>query len=781
MPDVIIMADQDAYVDSAAPGDEYGLDATLELFYNNGTAAQKNVYVRFPYPGNYFNGIAVTAALYLYQTGASGDVGKTINIYRVTEDDWEEATINFTNQPDNSPSLLDTYVSQADPDNWVEVGDVADAINDWLGGEDYRMGLLIRYATGVACNSTQTYTAEQGTAARRPRLDVHYNRQPYAPDRLSPASGESTGDLTPTISGRFRDADTEDTCTHIEVAIYESDGITLKYDSGAVALGAPVSNGGTFTYDVPSAAALEWGLIYKYKVRVRDQHNASNSWSPYSAMQTFAAHANPEISDVSPGTGDTVYTTAPLILWNYIQVQDSIQKWYRVRIYLSATDEVVYDSGIVYSALPYHQCPIGTIGYGELVSNCDSLSAGGTWEYVTVSTWKRVEGTAGLLHVLTGDYAGNYQSASGLPPLLTFDAPQDWSTIEATDELEFYVFQHLYMSGDEIKVRFYTSEGNYYEGTVAVEEEFSQFAKYAIAKGDFVAVGAPDWNNIAFMRFIFEGTGAAFGDFPIWIDYIKWPTAELTTTYYTYVQVSASNDLTDEETTGDWSFVKVNPPTGLQLTPNNDYGNVLLEWANDADCVYSEIYYRKYGETEWELIHTTANDTVVEFTDWSAANGTVEYAIVTVDADGYKSNPEDCKNHCELAFVNWFLSNNDDESLVLELFAVEQAPFIESDNKIFWKPLGRGAALADGGESQGHSIQVTCTMLPEPHYGWANPTLSPQEQLETLKAIRETEYDVWLKSNLGHRFKVSIGQIKYDIIPSMLEAYRVQFLAVEVT
>jgi hypothetical protein len=243
------------------------------------------------------------------------------------------------------------------------------------------------------------------------------------------------------------------------------------------------------------------------------------------------------------------------------------------------------------------------------------------------------------------------------------------------------------------------------------------------------------------------------------------------------IDVKASTNSTAYDVTGAWILSLVDPPTGLVLTPEPlTNARMKLEWTNAAGVNHCGIYL-KVG-TEWELVGETVSAGTEIFYDYTCPCGDdVEYAVVNVDDDGYMSNPDVCTETAAMGYEDWWISNNDDTDLLLQLHGVVSAPFDEIDDKVTWYPLGRNAALVEEGEKRGLKVSLQCTFYPEPY---AAPIITADEQLDLLRANRATTYSIWLKDNMGRRWRVSISEIKATPLPGALVAYDVSFVAEEV-
>jgi hypothetical protein len=371
MPDKNVFAINDTYADSDSPTTNYDGIWTGMMVRKKATDAYCRMFLEFNAASIPSGSIILTAALKCY-VAAIGVSTFTIDIHEIAGL-WSESTLTWVFQPAVA-DLLGSYTS-AGATGWKTI--ISDAafialVQEWVD-EFYAGGLKTQYGLRFKAQSELPPIAdrydnitdkENGGTTFGPKIVIHYNRAPYKTDQLSPSGGQALSSLNPTLSGRFNDRDNEDTCNMIQIKIYESDGTTIKYDTGQVAPdNSPVADLGTWQYEIPSAASLTWGTVYKYKVRVRDQHNASNSWSDYSNLQSFICLNPPSISIQTPTDGNTIYNSGPLITWSYYQAQGNLQMFYRVRMATSAdfTNDTIYDSGIIYSSAVSHQCLIGTL------------------------------------------------------------------------------------------------------------------------------------------------------------------------------------------------------------------------------------------------------------------------------------------------------------------------------------------------------------------------------------------------------------------------------------
>lgn len=117
------------------------------------------------------------------------------------------------------------------------------------------------------------------------------------PFNLSPANTK-VNTLTPTLA-----ATAASTMNAYQIIVYESDGTTVKHDTGTV--GAS----GTAISHLYAGSALSFGSKYQWAVRARD--SVTNIFSAYTANQPFWTNSSPTASQSSPSNGEVVGTLTP--------------------------------------------------------------------------------------------------------------------------------------------------------------------------------------------------------------------------------------------------------------------------------------------------------------------------------------------------------------------------------------------------------------------------------------------------------------------------------------
>ena len=151
---IVICANAHALQITLQPGSE-GIDTSFVNVGNYSYPDMEGLYVAYPEDNTYlyktlmkFDLSSVTltsvdsAILYLH-TGHSVLDGeyKTVYLYRVIED-WQEATANWSNQPDiTSEGVVTTY--QPPSGITIEEWDITDMVNGWLSGAFPNYGFMI--------------------------------------------------------------------------------------------------------------------------------------------------------------------------------------------------------------------------------------------------------------------------------------------------------------------------------------------------------------------------------------------------------------------------------------------------------------------------------------------------------------------------------------------------------------------------------------------------------------------------------------------------------------
>ena len=164
--------------------------------------------------------------------------------------------------------------------------------------------------------------------------------------------------LTPVLVHRFNDADLADVQSAYQYIIEDTNGAVIK-DTGKI------SSSQSF-YTAPGGV-LVWGTRYKFKVRVWDKYDVA---SEYAAYQFFLPNRPPKITNLSPGSSDinspAASGTAPLITWDFEDLDLEAQNSYQLKIFKSVDGSLVYNSNRIYQNVQQHQVPMGALEQGTV-------------------------------------------------------------------------------------------------------------------------------------------------------------------------------------------------------------------------------------------------------------------------------------------------------------------------------------------------------------------------------------------------------------------------------
>ena len=217
---------------------------------------------------------------------------------------------------------------------------------------------------GLALNTEATITVEatdsKGSKSTRVYTFTKTNAAPSA------SAVEPKGDLsniaivdtlTPILVHTFTDSDPGDSQSAYQYII-ESTADTVLHDSGK-------KTSTQSFYQVP-VDILAWGDRVKWKVRVWDRYDVP---SEYTFPQFFMPNRPPNVTNVQPGSNDKLLPAgsgnAPLITWDFADLDLEAQAAYQIKIHKIADDALVYDSSRIGQNVKQHQVPVGRLTQGE--------------------------------------------------------------------------------------------------------------------------------------------------------------------------------------------------------------------------------------------------------------------------------------------------------------------------------------------------------------------------------------------------------------------------------
>lgn len=137
--------------------------------------------------------------------------------------------------------------------------------------------------------------------------------------------------LTPTFTGGWIES-----LDGVQIILYESDGITQKWDSGLLA-----SNNGSSYSKVYAGPALLWNTTYKWKIRVRRMADAQ--LQPYTGLAVFTTETAGQPTLTAPITNSWGTTLTPTFTGNTAGAETITV--FRIRLYESDGTSLTWDSG----------------------------------------------------------------------------------------------------------------------------------------------------------------------------------------------------------------------------------------------------------------------------------------------------------------------------------------------------------------------------------------------------------------------------------------------------
>ena len=167
-------AGKDSYISSTAPGDNFGNEPYLRIFYQDGGA---DIWTLVQFNLDPYMGASVGyALLWLYCFEYESPC--VAEVFRITES-WDEHTVTFNNRPGYNLDIVSE--ATVTPNDWI-VLDVAGIVHGWLGGLFANNGFYIRVEenpeTGYAEFRSSDYTVDP---YKRPAFQMLYTYTSVAP------------------------------------------------------------------------------------------------------------------------------------------------------------------------------------------------------------------------------------------------------------------------------------------------------------------------------------------------------------------------------------------------------------------------------------------------------------------------------------------------------------------------------------------------------------------------------------------------------------------------
>lgn len=164
--------------------------------------------------------------------------------------------------------------------------------------------------------------------------------------------------LTPTFTGAWNEA-----LNGIQLVVYESDGVTVKHDSGTVAK----TSATTYSH-VYAGAALTWNTNYKWKIRVR--RTADNLFQPYTGLASFTTDSAGQPTLTAPINNSWQTTLTPTFTGTTFNAE--VITTFRIRLYEADGVTLTWDSGDLAGS--------GT-SFSKVYNGANALVAGRTYRW----------------------------------------------------------------------------------------------------------------------------------------------------------------------------------------------------------------------------------------------------------------------------------------------------------------------------------------------------------------------------------------------------------------
>ena len=252
----------DAYVDEAAPDNNFGTSTYLMLYDVSG--GTRRTYIRFDLSSIPSDAQINSAMLYLYYYDYyQGDPsGKTV-VARRASPSWAEETITWNNQPTGYvPSASTTMPSSY---GWVS-WDVTEAVQGFVNGTWNNYGWQIKFQTeGLDTGYADPKFYSKEAATNKPYLEVTYTSgsPPNKPTLASPSpNGTTINIINPWLNVTVTDPDGD----AMNLSFYWSNGTLIGTLNN-------VANGSTTGLQVN----VGWNQDYYWYVNVTDGQDTNQS------------------------------------------------------------------------------------------------------------------------------------------------------------------------------------------------------------------------------------------------------------------------------------------------------------------------------------------------------------------------------------------------------------------------------------------------------------------------------------------------------------------------
>lgn len=232
-----------------------------------------------------------------------------------------------------------------------------------------------------------------------------------------------------------------------------------------------------------------------------------------------------------------------------------------------------------------------------------------------------------------------------------------------------------------------------------------------------------------------------------------------------YVRDDLGNEGSDTNTISTSWVAPADPVLTVDAFIFTRYGHVRLTWTNgeeDAGFVRYDLYRRREGESDYELIYSTESVAAsYEYYDTlAAANVNNEYRLVQI-ATRFGANVES-ESPARVVYPtsdSYWLVVPDDADLTVELFHTTGDSFQEVYEEATINLIGRGRH-----KEVGDRLGFAGTLAAQLRDRW---DATAREQRQRILRLKETDSNVYLRNPFGDVWLVSPGGIDITRVPGV--------------
>lgn len=255
--------------------------------------------------------------------------------------------------------------------------------------------------------------------------------------------------------------------------------------------------------------------------------------------------------------------------------------------------------------------------------------------------------------------------------------------------------------------------------------------------------------------------------------------------YSTTITVVDSTGLSGEDTqTFTATYADTTPPSFIVDTSDYTDNSVnLIDWSGateDTDCQYWRVYRRLTGDTEWTLIHQTADETPRSYYDYSCpANVDVQYAMTqtALQVAVPTESAYEIKSVAASSLYSeyYWLTCPESPSLNLRLYNVKADSFADEQEMSEINLVNRGRQVSYGTRF-GQRGSLTTQL-------WDRPEITAGAQRRKIESLRDSGLAMYLKTPFGDSWAVALTAANVTRIPGLgiTEADEVSIDYVEVS